>query len=154
MKKVANYNISLKVFLKNVKWEILILKTPDSSSFHGKYDFPGGRIDEDEFNVPLLDILKREIEEEIWWVSFEIYPSIVAVARHVALAEFTSKWIPEYLYYNFWEGSILDENIQISHEHDNFKWVKLEEINLEEYFESGMLEAAKNYINYKKYNNS
>jgi hypothetical protein len=56
------------------------------------------------------------------------------------------------LYYNFWEGSILDENIQISHEHDNFKWVKLEEINLEEYFESGMLEAAKMYINSK--NNS
>ena len=72
MKKIANYNISLKVFLQNEKWETLILKTPDSSSYEWNYDLPGGRIDEDEFYVDLLDILDREIKEEVWDIKYKI----------------------------------------------------------------------------------
>ena len=150
MKNVASYNISLKVFLRNNKWETLILKTPDSSTFHWKYDFPWGRIDEDEFYTPLENILKREIEEEIWSVKFEVYPSIVAVARHLALWSYTYTKKDEYLYYNFWEGKILDENIELSNEHEEAKWINLETIKLEDYFEWGMLEAVKMYVNSKK----
>jgi 8-oxo-dGTP pyrophosphatase MutT (NUDIX family) len=42
----------------------LILKTPENSSFYGMYDFPGGRIDEDEFKTDYIEILKRELYEE------------------------------------------------------------------------------------------
>lgn len=60
MWKIANYQISLKCFLKNSKWETLILKTPDNSSFNWMYDFVWWRIDEDEFNIDYIDILKEK----------------------------------------------------------------------------------------------
>ena len=147
MSKPAKYNISLKCFLHNSKWEVLILKTPENSSFYGMYDFPWGRIDEDEFETDYIEILKRELFEEAWVENIEIEKKVVAIARHKAEAKFTSKNIPEYLYYNFFEA-FLNENqeIKISHEHNDFLWVKLNEIILEDYFCSGYLEAAKMYL--------
>ena len=144
MKTVASYNISLKIFLKNDKWEVLILKTPDSSSFHWKYDFPGWRIDKNEFHTWYLGILKREITEEIWNVEVEIINKVVAIARHYAPKIDKQD---EYIFYNFWEWNILWKNIKISNEHTWIKWVKLEDIKLEDYFESWMLEAVKMYLN-------
>lgn len=148
MSKPALYNISLKCFLHNSKWEVLILKTPETSSFYGMYDFPWGRIDEDEFQTDYIEILKRELFEEAWVGSIEIEKKVVAIARHKAEGKFTSKNIPEYLYYNFFEA-FLSENqeVKISHEHNNFLWVKLDEIILENYFCSWYLEAAKMYLN-------
>ena len=143
MKKVAKYNISLKIFLKNNLWEVLILKTPENSSFHWKYDFPGWRIDENEFETPYLDILKREIIEEIWDIEVKIKNKIVAISRHYSPKEHNDD---EFLFYNFWEWDILGKEIKISKEHTSMKWVRLEEIDLEEYFESWMLEAVKMYL--------
>lgn len=152
MPKPALYNISLKCFLHNSKWEVLILKTPEHSSFYGMYDFPGGRIDEEEFDIDILEILKREIYEEVGIQNTVIKPNIVAFSRHKAEAKFTSNWKDEYIYYNFFEAYIdSDEEIIISHEHKDFLWVKLEEIILEDYFCSGYLDAVKMYIKQKNY---
>lgn len=148
MSKPAIYNISLKCFLHNSKWEVLILKTPETSSFYGMYDFPGGRIDEDEFETDYIEILKRELEEEVWISQIEIEKKVVAIARHKAEAKFTSKNIPEYLFYNFFEAFLLEnQEIKISHEHQDYLWVKLDKIILEDYFCSWYLEAVKMYIN-------
>lgn len=149
MSKSAKYNISLKCFLHNSKWEVLILKTPEDSSFYGMYDFPGWRIDEDEFETDYIEILKRELYEEAWIENIEIEKKVIAIARHKAEAKFTSKNIPEYLYYNFFEAFLKnDEKITISEdEHNWYLWVKLDEIILEDYFCSWYLEAAKMYLN-------
>lgn len=142
MKKIANYNISLKVFLKNNKWEVLVLKTPDYSSFHWKYDFPWGRIDDDEFYVNLLDILDREIQEEVWNIKYNVNNKPVSIARHRALYSDRK----EDIFYTFYEAIILEWDVKISDEHSNFKWVDLSNIILEDYFESGMLDAVKMYL--------
>jgi 8-oxo-dGTP diphosphatase len=148
MPKPEQYNISLKCFLHNSKWEVLILKTPENSSFYGMYDFPGGRIDEDEFKTDYIEILKRELYEEAWVENIEIEKKVVAIARHKAEGKFTSKNISEYLYYNFFEAFLLEnQEIKISHEHQEYLWVKLDEIILEDYFYSWYLEAAKMYLN-------
>ena len=146
MKKIATYQISLKCFLKNSLWETLILKTPESSSFLWTYDFVWWRIDEDEFEVDYVDILKREIFEEIWMKNVEIKKEVVAIARHKALKKFTKSWQDDTIFYVFFEWQILDENIQISHEHIDYKFVKLEEIDVNKYFYSWYLEAVKMYL--------
>ena len=138
MKQVADYQVSLKAILKNSLWETLILKTPENSGFLGKYDFPGGRIDEDEFHVDYLDILRREIKEEVGDVKVELENKVVAIGRH------QHKW--KYIIYIVYEGKILDENIHISFEHSWFEFVKLEEIDIQSYFMSGMLEVVKMYL--------
>ncbi len=52
----------------------------------------------------------------------------------------------EDLFYPFYEAELLDWEVDISDEHNDFKWVKLEEIVLEDYFESGMLEGVRMYL--------
>lgn len=148
MWKVANYNISLKCFLKNNKWEILILKTQPTSSFLGTYDFPGWRIDEDEFEVDYIDILKREIFEETWIKDVKIENKIVAIGRHKVFAEFRNTTKEDnYIFYIFYEGFLsCDECAVVSNEHQDFRWVKLEDIILEDYFISWYLEWVRMYL--------
>lgn len=151
MSKVANYNISLKCFIKNKKWETLILKTNQSSSFLWTYDFPGWRIDKDEFEVDYIDILKREIFEETWLKDVQIENKVVAIWRHKVLAEFRNTIKEDnYIFYIFYEGLLdCEECAVVSNEHQDFKWVKLEEIVLEDYFISWYLEWVKMYLSKK-----
>jgi len=145
MSKVANYNISLKCFLKNKNWEVLILKSPENSSFKWLYDFPWWRIDEDEFEVDYVEILKREIFEESWILKVEVKDKTVAIWRHKAIKVWKED---ESIFYVFFEWFIEDENqkVIISHEHVGFEWIKLEEIKLEDYFISWYLEWVKMYL--------
>ncbi len=148
MSKIANYNISLKCFLKNNKWEILILKTTDHSSFLGTYDFPGGRIDESEFEVDYIDILKREILEETGIKDVKIENKVVAIARHKVFAHLRKHSDEDnYIFYIFYEWFLTYDECVISDEHIDFKWVKLEDIVLEDYFMSWYLEGARMYLN-------
>lgn len=149
MSKIANYNVSLKCFLKNKNWEILILKAPDDSSFHWMYDFPWWRINEDEFKVNNIDILKREIFEETWIKEVDIINKVVWIGKHKVSA-LERKIIKEdnYIFYLFFEWELKhNEEIKISKEHQAFKWVKLNEIVLEDYFFSWCLDATKMYLN-------
>jgi 8-oxo-dGTP pyrophosphatase MutT (NUDIX family) len=149
MSNIASYQISLKCFIKNKKWEVLILKTPSWSSFNGMYDFPWGRIDESEFEEDYLDILKREILEETWLKGVNIENRVVAIWRHKVLAKFRNTVKEDnYIFYIFYEWLLdCEECPLMSFEHDDFKWVKLENIVLEDYFMSWYLEGVKMYLN-------
>lgn len=140
MPQIADYQISLKAILKNSLWETLILKTLETSWFYWKCDLPGGRINETEFEVPYLDILAREIKEEIWDVKVDLKNKVVAIGRH------SHKW--KIIFYIVFEWIILDEeNIKISHEHCGYEFVNLENIVLQNYFTSWILESIKIYLN-------
>lgn len=143
MKQIASYNISLKVFLQNDKWETLILKTPETSTFYWKYDLPWGRIDQDEFYTDLLEILDREIKEEVWNILYDVKTKPVAVSRHKAV----HKDRVEDIFYCFYEAKIISGDITVSNEHSDFKWVKLDEIVLEDYFISWILDWTRMYLN-------
>jgi len=142
---IDNYQVSLKLFVKNQQGEVLILKNPSHFSHAaGFYDFPWGRIDVDEFQVSYFDILKREVKEELGsniQVKLSIKP--VSISR---LENIKSR---NRLFHIFFEARYISWEIQISEEHESYKWVKLDEIDLEKHFMSGMLEGVKNYLEYK-----
>lgn len=134
------FQVSLKVILKNEKGEILILKVPDESSMAGFYDFPGGRIKEDEIEVPFEKIISREIAEELGEnIEYEIKIKPVAVARH-----FSSSG---HLFWIFFEALYKDGEIKLSDEHRGYRWEKLNKENLDKFFIKGPLEGMKNYFN-------
>ncbi|MFH1029655.1 MAG: NUDIX domain-containing protein [bacterium] len=146
------YQISLKLILKNNKGEVIILKTLEKGSYKGFYDLPGGRINTDEFNMPVMKILEREVTEEIGNVQFSLKnPIPVATGRH----QFIAKWGPPerigkniHVLYLFFEGDYFGGDINISNEHSEYKWIKLEDIYLEKYFKSGILEGIRMYLQY------
>lgn len=136
------YQISLKLILKNDKGEVLILKAPeDKNTFAGFYDLPGGRIDDNEFGVDFLEIIKREVAEEIGDVKVSIS------TKPVALGRATSQKINKIrVLYIFFDAKYQDGDILISKEHIGYKWVDLRKIKLEDYFTSGILEGLKMYL--------
>lgn len=140
------YQISLKVILKNAQGEMLILETDYGSTFAGFHDLPGGRINKDEFSVPLLEIIKREISEEIGNIDIVINEIPVAIGRHHVKKEHTRSKNDFHLLYVFYEARMNGGDITLSDEHEGFKWIDPEKIELEKYFTSGILEGMKMYL--------
>lgn len=137
--------------MKNKDGEVLILKADSNGTFAGFYDLPGGRIDEDEFSMPLLEILKREIVEETGIEDVTIEKVPVAVGRHCISAKKFPKLEKDiHVLYVFYEAHIDSGKIEISGEHEGFEWVDLENIELESYFTSGILEGVKMYMEKNK----
>lgn len=143
------YQVSLKLILKNDKNEMLILKARDNGAFAGFYDLPGGRIDDNEFDVDLLKIMKREVTEEIGNVEVSIIPKPVATGR-ARLIKLDYKGDPLRVLYIFYEAHYQGGEIVISEEHTGYKWIKLTEVKLENYFNLGILEGLKMYLQYEK----
>jgi 8-oxo-dGTP diphosphatase len=140
------YQISLKVILKNDKGEILLLKANLEGSFAGYYDFPGGRIDTDEFSTPFSDIIKREIIEEVGNINFTLDTKPVAVGRHLAPAAITKKDHDIHVLYLFFEAQYINGEINISNEHIGYKWVDFSKNEPAKLLKSGNLEGLKMYL--------
>lgn len=141
------YQVSLKLILKNDNNEILSLGGLVGGSYEGYYDFPGGRINTDEFSTPLMDVLRREVVEEIGDIQYKVTPKPVAVGRHLLSAKIFD--LPEdvHVLYLFFEAKYIGGEIKISKEHENYKWLNLDTINLDKLFMSANLEGIKMYLN-------
>ncbi len=144
------YQISLKLLIKNKNNEILLLKVGgnNTSAYNGYYDFPGGRIDEEEFKTDLPKILQREVEEEVGnELKYQLLnDNPVGYGRHEDFSHRLNKDV-RYFYLLF-EASIISGDIKISNEHVDYVWMPYDEIksNLEKFFVSGLLECAKKYF--------
>lgn len=140
------YQVSLKLILNNDKGKTLLLKAQNRDTYAGFYDLPGGRINEDEFNVPLPEIVRREVEEEIGAVQYDLNPKPVAVARHLIPANISVHKRDVHVLYILYEGHFQAGEITISREHQGFDWVDLNKIELDKYLKSGNLEGVKMYL--------
>lgn len=141
------YQVSLKVLLKNSQGEILVLKNPlELVHVSGLGDFPGGRINTDELKVPLEEIIGREILEEIGNIKYKLRLSPVALGRRFLSKELNFSREPVSLMFLFFEADYLGGEITISPEHSGFQWLKLEEIQLGEYFNDDVVAALKKYL--------
>jgi len=134
-----NYQISLKVIMKNKKGEVLGVKPPPSSSLHGSYEFPGGRIDTNEFKNSFNKIVHRELSEELGKIKYKLYPKPVSLGRHL-----TPKG--DRILYVFFKADYLSGKIKLSDEHKGYDWLDLKKIILNKAFKSGNLEGIKMYL--------
>lgn len=135
------YHVSLKAILRDSEGRVLAMKCVPQSSKAGYYEFPGGRIDEDEFRTPLTNVLARELAEELGpTAKFLIHPKPVAVGRHL---------LPKtgiHVLMLFFEVDFLGGEVAISDEHDGMTWLDLPAIQTEQYFTSGDREGIEMYL--------
>ncbi len=114
----ALYQITTKALLFKDK-RILVLITAD-----GYLDFPGGRVDESERDLPWTEALKREVAEELGeQVSIEIGQTLFVSKRQYDKDEKTN-----YIAAIFFKCQYISGDIELSDEHANHKWLTLEEI--------------------------
>lgn len=109
--------VGVKILLKNKDGKFLILhRSPKYSEVKGMWDIPGGRI---EPVTPLIDNLRREILEEIK-LELKEEPKLVFAqdilripGRHVVRLTYTGN---------------IDGEPTLDHEHNEFKWLALDEL--------------------------
>ena len=130
------FQITQKAFIRNGN-NLLVMKDRKS----GEGDLPGGRMNEDEFYNDWLWSLKREISEELGQeIKLEINPEIILIHKHrVNLGNHPCVILGYHVEY-------LSGEIQISDEHDFFKWVDVRTFQPEELFSEYMLEAVQLYL--------
>jgi 8-oxo-dGTP pyrophosphatase MutT (NUDIX family) len=135
------YQVSLKVFFKDGKGRVLFLRASSKGSYAGYYDVPGGRIEDTEFHAPLMDILRREVVEELGEISFEIDPKPVLISRDEIGPNKETRVI-----YIFYEGKYLSGEIKTSDEHEGAIWEYPGELDVERHIKPIHREALKKYL--------
>lgn len=136
MSKHGLFQITQKLFLRKGN---LLLVMKDRKS--GEGDLPGGRMNQDEFFENWMDSLNREIAEELggdFKVKIESEP--VLVHKHLVNDEKQPCVIIGY------QAEHVSGEIQISDEHEFYKWVDVYSYNPEELFSEYMLEAVQLYL--------
>lgn len=142
------YQISQKLILKNKAGEVLLLKALDNhGTYAGFYDLPGGRINVDEFTIPLTDVLEREVREEIGNIQYKLNSKPVAVARHLIPAHISALKRDVHNLYLLYKAEYVSGDIVLSHEHTGYKWVDLTKEDPAKYLKSGNLEGIRMYLN-------
>lgn len=141
------YHVSLKVFLRNAKGEILALKCPDHYLERGYFDVPGGRINEDEFDESLENIIKREIAEEVGDINYELHPHPISLGRHLLTKEYTKDRDQDlHIFYIFFMADYLGGDIQLSEEHSDHRWVDVKQEPIDDIFIDGIANGLKMYL--------
>lgn len=143
MSNNKKFEISLKLILKNNKGETLLLEIIDLHPLSGFYDLPGGRIQEGEENLNFVEVLKREVSEEIGNVQLSISPKPVGIAKYNYFGSFNK---PENGVWIFFEGKFIGGKPEVSEEHKSYKWVRITKTNLPKFFSGAPLEGMKSYF--------
>jgi 8-oxo-dGTP diphosphatase len=114
---VKSFALSVRLVLFDQHGHILILKRSAKSKTNpGKWELPGGKIDQSEsFDAAL----KREVEEE---TGFQV---VIHTAAGTAMQE-TEEWRVVHL---VMIGSIISGGLAISNEHDEYRWASPLEIS-------------------------
>jgi 8-oxo-dGTP diphosphatase len=117
--KYAFFNVSFKLILrKNNK----ILALTESAT--GFLDFPGGRIEKNEIKLPIKDLFKREIVEELGRdVKYKIMGPAIQYRRY-------NKYTKMHVLITAYEAKYLSGQIKLSGEHSKYEWVDPNKYNL------------------------
>ena len=142
-RKHANFYIAFKILLRKGD-EFLFLRL-SSGEFLNILDLPGGRAEEGEEEIPIEEILKREIEEEIGKnVKYKIGKLIFQHYRRVN---------KPYVLVSVYEGEYLSGDIELSSEHLGYEWInpKTYHFKKEEFFSEKEYFTFRKYFNFEQY---
>ena len=112
------YFVAAKVFLEK-DGKLLILKDK-----FGDWDLPGGRIKKDEFDVPLDQIIKRKMSEELGGdIQYAIGKPVVFM-RHERIEQIQGGATVRIFAVGY-EGALRSGKVHLSERHAEMQWVDL-----------------------------
>jgi 8-oxo-dGTP diphosphatase len=111
------FRLSMKVVIRDQEGKCLLIKrSMQSKGNPGKWDFPGGKVDPGEsFDEGLL----REVYEE----------TRLRISLEKPLTVLESESPSNRVIYLFMEGKLLDGDIELSEEHEDYSWVDPAELS-------------------------
>ena len=141
------YFVAVKAFLER-EGKLLILKDRFSVPPAGGWDLPGGRIKPDEFDVPLEDILRRKLREEVGeGILYDIGKPLVFM-RHERVEATPEK--PTVRIFSIGYGvRLTGGGVRLSPAHTEMQWVDIATFKPEEYFTGGWLKGVREYLAFR-----
>lgn len=134
-----SYFVAVKVFLEK-DGKLLILK----DNF-GDWDLPGGRIKKDEFNVPLEQIVRRKMSEELGDdIEYKIGKPEIFM-RHERQEASPGNPIVRIFALGY-RSALGGGEIKLSPRHVEMKWVDLKAFDPKDYFTGGWLAGVEEYL--------
>lgn len=149
MSQVAQFEVSLKLIIKNSTEEILGLKVPPAESYMFGYDLPGGRIDEDEVKKTYEDNLRREVREELGEaikLKIDLHP--VAVSTRVYFSE--RRQLERKFLQVFFAAEYVSGEIKLSSEHADYDWLQITPQNVREHFSESFAQGIEAYLFFRR----
>jgi len=136
------YYVAVKAFLEK-DGKFFIFKDR-----YGDWDIPGGRIQRHEFDVPLNQVLRRKIREELGGsVKYSLGKPIVFM-RHERTEETIGKKVR--IFAIGYQAKLLSGNIRLSDQHVESMWVPINRFNPSGYFEGGWLKGVEEYLKLRR----
>lgn len=114
----ALYQVATKALIFDGN-KVLVLITPD-----GYIDFPGGRVDESERDIPWTEALRREVSEEIG----EAVHVDVGQTLFVSKRRYHKEGQVHHIAAIFFECQYQSGEVQLSDEHGDFSWMTMDEL--------------------------
>lgn len=136
-----DYNVAVKAFVRKGDYVLLF------KDIANEWDLPGGRININEFDKTIDEILERELYEEFGdEIKFK-NNGVVCMFRHKRLEIEEGKREIKIFMIGF-EIEYLNGDLNLSKEHSEYKWVSLDKAA--EYLSGGQKDGLKKYIEYIK----
>ena len=110
----AEFQVGIKAILRKGD-EILVLTTGS-----GRIDFPGGRMDKSEINLPLTDVLKREVKEELGPDAQFSDGRLAFISKR----KYQKEGVTHHILAIYYDTQYLGGEIVLSDEHTHVKWAK------------------------------
>lgn len=136
-REYALYHVALKILLK--RDNAFLFLRPEGSEW--QLDLPGGRIDDVEHEVPLEEVLAREVREELGDnLKYTLGKALFQFRRHFP----NKNW---HVFITVYEADFLSGDIALSDEHSSYEWVNLKECM----FGENNFFSQEEYLAFKKY---
>ena len=139
-KEKEQWFVAVKVFLRDDD-KLLIIK----DVFDDGWDLPGGRIKKDEFETPLLDIVRRKMNEEVGEsVQYDINPQPKVFFRHERVEAETGEIVRIFAlgYEAMYEGG----EISLGKHMGAYEWIDVHAFEPKDYFRGGWLKGVEEYL--------
>ena len=137
------YFVAVKIFLED-NGKLFIFQDG-----FGDWDLPGGRIRENEFDVPLEQIIERKMSEELGNdIKFTLGKPIVHM-RHERVEKALGNPTVRIFAVGF-DAKYKSGEIQLQSHHGEMLWVDIKTFEPEDYFTGGWLRGVQEYLNIRR----
>jgi|SRR3989344_860443 len=141
------YFVAVKVFLIDNEHRLLITKDR-----FGDWDIPGGRLKENDFNIPLENITERKMKEELGdIVRYELGRPVIFMRHERDEILLSGAREKRRIFAVGYGATYIGGEIKLGKNHEKYEWVDIGAFKPEDYFTGGWLSGVKEFqAQYKK----
>lgn len=140
------YFVAVKVFLEDDKGNFLITK-----DCFGDWDLPGGRLRENDFEIPLEQIIERKMHEELGdRIVYELGETVVHMRHERNEILETGAREKRRIFAIGYSAIYKAGEIALGKNHEEFEWVSIKDFEPDKYFNGGWLKGIQEYLQKKR----